>query len=73
MLSQTLAQAGVKIDVTVSSMGTAKSLSGGTLLVTPLKGGDGDVYAVAQGSIVVGGFSVSGGSGSPLATRWRRS
>lgn len=58
------AQPGVKLDVTVSSMGTAKSLSGGTLLATPLKGADYQVYALAQGSVVVGGFSVSGGSGS---------
>ena len=51
---------GSRIDVTVSSLGDADSLLGGTLLVTPLLGADGEVYAVAQGSVSVGGFSVGG-------------
>jgi flagellar P-ring protein precursor FlgI len=55
---------GAKIDVTVSSMGSAKSLAGGTLIATPLKGGDSKTYAVAQGSLSLGGFAVSGKSGS---------
>ncbi|OIQ18250.1 MAG: hypothetical protein BM556_08285 [Bacteriovorax sp. MedPE-SWde] len=47
---------GQKIDVTISSIGDASSLAGGTLLVTPLKGGDGNVYAIANGSISIGGL-----------------
>ncbi len=47
---------GTRIDVTASAMGDAKSLQGGTLLVTPLLGADGNVYAVAQGSLAIGGF-----------------
>jgi flagellar P-ring protein precursor FlgI len=58
------ARAGMPLDITVSSMGTAKSLAGGTLLVTPLKGPDLATYALAQGSVVVGGFAAEGGSGS---------
>lgn len=54
---------GSKIDVTVSSLGDAKSLQGGTLLFTTLKGADGNVYAVAQGALSVGGFSIEGGNG----------
>ena len=54
---------GSKIDVTVSTMGDAKSLQGGTLLVTPLQGADGEVYAVAQGSIS-SGFSAGGAAAS---------
>ncbi len=54
---------GTRIDVDVSSIGNAKSLLGGTLLMTPLKGADGAVYAVAQGSITIGGFSASGAAG----------
>jgi flagellar P-ring protein FlgI len=54
------ANQGSKIDVTVSTLGDAKSLQGGTLLVTPLKGADGDVYAVAQGPIAISGFSAEG-------------
>jgi len=53
------ARPGQNIDVTVSSMGNAKSLRGGTLLMTPLKGADGMVYAVAQGNMVVGGAGAS--------------
>lgn len=52
------AKPGQQIDVTVSSIGNAKSLRGGTLLLTPLKGVDGQVYALAQGNLVVGGFGV---------------
>ena len=51
---------GSRIDVTVSSLGDADSLLGGQLLVTPLLGADGEVYAVAQGSLAVGGFAVEG-------------
>ncbi|MBW1780205.1 MAG: flagellar basal body P-ring protein FlgI [Deltaproteobacteria bacterium] len=54
------AKVGSKIDVTVSSIGDAESLTGGTLLVTPLKGADGNVYVVAQGPVSTGGFAVSG-------------
>jgi flagellar P-ring protein precursor FlgI len=57
---------GSKIDVTVSAMGDAKSLLGGTLLVTPLLGADGEAYVVAQGAIAVGGFSAEGQSGSSV-------
>jgi flagellar P-ring protein precursor FlgI len=49
---------GSKIDVTLSSLGDAKSLEGGTLVMTPLKGADGNVYAVAQGAITVGGYAI---------------
>jgi flagellar P-ring protein precursor FlgI len=52
---------GSKLDVTLSSLGDAKSLQGGTLLFAPLKGADGNVYAVAQGEITVGGFAIEGG------------
>lgn len=52
------AKPGQRIDVTVSSIGNAKSLSGGSLLMSPLKGADGKVYALAQGNLVVGGFGV---------------
>jgi flagellar P-ring protein precursor FlgI len=51
---------GTRIDVTVSAMGDAKSLQGGTLLVTPLLGADGNVYGVAQGSLAIGGFQAEG-------------
>ncbi len=57
------ARIGKKIDVMVSSIGDSKSLLGGTLLLTPLKGVDGKVYALAQGPIVVGGFSSGGDAG----------
>ena len=49
------AQPGQTLDITVSSVGAAKSLRGGTLLMTPLKGADGQVYAMAQGNLLVGG------------------
>lgn len=58
------AKIGTKIDVNVSSLGSAKSLSGGTLLLTPLRGVDGEVYAVAQGAVTLGGFSARGAGGS---------
>ncbi|MGR2893014.1 flagellar basal body P-ring protein FlgI [Vibrio vulnificus] len=57
---------GQRIDVTVSSIGSAKSLRGGTLLQTFLKGLDGQVYAVAQGNLVVSGFSAEGADGSKI-------
>ncbi len=60
------AKPGQKIDVTVSSVGDAKSLRGGTLLMSPLKGADGSVYAVAQGNLVVGGLSANGNDGSKI-------
>ncbi|MCT9124140.1 flagellar basal body P-ring protein FlgI [Cupriavidus gilardii] len=53
------AQPGSQLDVVVSSMGNAKSLRGGTLLMTPLKGADGQVYAIAQGNLLVGGAGAS--------------
>ncbi|WP_368744549.1 flagellar basal body P-ring protein FlgI [Desertibaculum subflavum] len=55
---------GTRIDVTVGAIGDAKSLQGGTLLVTPLMGADGEVYAVAQGSIAIGGFKAQGAATS---------
>lgn len=55
------ARPGQQIDITVSSMGNAKSLSGGTLVMTPLKGADGAVYAMAQGNVVVSGAGASSG------------
>ncbi len=60
------AKPGQKIDVTVSSIGDAKSLRGGSLLMTPLKGIDGQVYAIAQGNLVVGGLSSEGADGSKV-------
>lgn len=60
------AKPGQTIDVTVSSIGDAKSLRGGTLLMSPLKGADGQVYAIAQGSLVVNGLSASGQDGSSI-------
>jgi flagellar P-ring protein precursor FlgI len=62
-----MAGPGQRLDVVVSSIGDAKSLRGGTLLLTPLRGIDGEVYAVAQGNVVVGGLSVEGRSGSKIA------
>lgn len=53
------AQPGQTLDITVSSMGNAKSLRGGTLIMTPLKGADGQTYAIAQGNLVVGGVGAS--------------
>ena len=60
------AKPGQKIDVTVSSIGEAKSLRGGTLLMSPLKGADGNIYAIAQGNIIVGGFGIGGNDGSSI-------
>ncbi len=57
------ARVGSRIDVLVSSLGDAKSLQGGTLLLTPLKGADGQVYALAQGPVSVGGFTAGGAAG----------
>jgi len=57
------ARVGKKIDVTLSSIGDAKSLQGGTLLLTPLKGVDGKVYALAQGPVSIGGYSAGGAAG----------
>lgn len=67
MITATLppfASAGARLDVTVSSLGNARSLFGGTLLQTPLFGGDKKVYAVAQGPVLVGGFNASAFTGS---------
>jgi len=61
------ARTGARIDVQASSVGDAISIEGGTLLMTPLKGPDGKVYAVAQGPVSTGGFSASGASGSSVA------
>ncbi len=58
------AKPGQNIDVTVSSIGNAQSLRGGSLLMTPLLGADGEIYAMAQGNLVVGGFGVDGRDGS---------
>ncbi len=58
------AQAGQTLDVTVSSLGSAKSLRGGTLIMTALKGADGQIYAVAQGNLLVGGAGASAGGSS---------
>jgi len=55
-------RSGNKIDVTVSALGDAKDLTGGTLLATPLYGADGEVYAVAQGSVSIGGFQAGEGA-----------
>ncbi|MDH4047928.1 MAG: flagellar basal body P-ring protein FlgI [Gammaproteobacteria bacterium] len=55
---------GQAIDVTVASIGNAKSLRGGSLLMAPLRGADGNVYAIAQGNLIVGGFGASGNDGS---------
>jgi flagellar P-ring protein precursor FlgI len=55
---------GTRIDVSVSALGDASSLQGGTLLVTPLVGADGEVYAIAQGSVAIGGFSAQGDAAS---------
>jgi flagellar P-ring protein precursor FlgI len=57
---------GQEIDVTVSSIGNATSLRGGSLLLTPLRGADGNIYAVAQGNMIVGGFGAEGEDGSSI-------
>ncbi|MCQ8877512.1 flagellar basal body P-ring protein FlgI [Pseudoalteromonas shioyasakiensis] len=61
-----MANPGQAIDVTVNSLGDAKSLHGGSLMLTPLKGVDGKVYALAQGNLVVGGMNASGQNGSSV-------
>ncbi len=61
------AKPGQNIDITVSSLGNAKSLRGGSLLLTPLRGIDGQVYAMAQGNLVVGGLGVQGSDGSSIS------
>ncbi|HBA35697.1 MAG TPA: flagellar biosynthesis protein FlgI, partial [Gammaproteobacteria bacterium] len=60
------AKPGQLIDITVSSLGDSKSLRGGTLLMTPLRGVDGQVYAIAQGNLIVGGFGVDSPDGSKI-------
>ncbi|MEY2896329.1 MAG: flagellar basal-body P-ring protein [Pseudomonadota bacterium] len=60
------AQPGQTIDIAVSSMGNAKSLRGGTLIATPLKGADGQIYAMAQGNLIVGGAGASAGGSKVL-------
>lgn len=62
-----LARQGGRLDVTVSSLGDAKSLEGGLLLATPLVAADGNTYAVAQGAMVVGGFQATGKDGSSIS------
>lgn len=63
-------KSGQTIDVTVSSLGNAKSLAGGSLLLTPLRGLDGNVYAMAQGALVVGGLDASGKDGSKITVNY---
>lgn len=58
------AKPGQTVDITVASIGNAKSLQGGSLLMTPLKGADGETYAIAQGNVVVGGISAAAGGSS---------
>lgn len=60
------AKPGQRIDVTVSALGRAKSLRGGTLLLAPLRGADGETYALAQGNLSVGGFGAEGADGSKV-------
>ena len=57
---------GQRLDVTISTVGGAKSLRGGTLLMTPMLGADGETYAIAQGNLVVGGLGVAGNDGSSV-------
>lgn len=61
------AKPGQAIDITVASIGNAGSLRGGSLLMTPLKGADGQIYAIAQGNVVISGLGVSGKDGSRLS------
>jgi len=61
------AKPGQTIDVTVSSLGNAVSLRGGSLLMAPLKGADGEIYAIAQGNLMVGGFGAQGRDGSKVS------
>jgi flagellar P-ring protein precursor FlgI len=64
---QAFSKTGQTLDVTVASIGNANSLRGGALLMTPLRGADGEIYAIAQGSVVVSGFGVSGKDGSRVS------
>ncbi len=61
------AKTGQRLDVTVSAIGKAKSLRGGTLLMSPLYGADGQIYAMAQGNLVVGGLGITAADGSKLS------
>jgi len=61
------AKPGQRLDVTVSALGKAKSLRGGTLILTPLRGADGQIYAMSQGNLAVGGLGVSGADGSQVS------
>jgi flagellar P-ring protein precursor FlgI len=61
------AKPGQTIDITVSSLGNSKSLRGGTLLMSPLRGANGEVYAIAQGNLAVGGLGISGADGSSVS------
>jgi flagellar P-ring protein precursor FlgI len=61
------ARSGARLDITISSIGTAKSLRGGVLVQTPLRGADRHVYAVGQGALLVGGYNASGSSGSSVS------
>jgi flagellar P-ring protein precursor FlgI len=64
------ARVGTRIDVTVSSLGDAKSLEGGTLLLSPLKGTDNNLYATAQGPVSVGGFKAAGAGGDQVSKNY---
>jgi flagellar P-ring protein precursor FlgI len=61
------AKPGQRLDITVSALGKAKSLRGGTLVMMPLRGADGQIYAMAQGNLAVGGLGVSGADGSQVS------
>ncbi len=61
------ARPGQRVDITVSSLGNARSLRGGNLLMTPLSGADGEIYAMAQGNLIVGGFGAEGADGSSIS------
>lgn len=60
------ARPGQRLDITVSALGKAKSLRGGTLLLAPMQGADGEIYALAQGNLAVGGFGAEGRDGSKI-------
>jgi flagellar P-ring protein precursor FlgI len=61
------AKPGQRLDITVSAMGKAKSIRGGTLLMAPLRGADNEIYAMAQGNVAVGGLGVEGNDGSKVS------
>jgi flagellar P-ring protein precursor FlgI len=65
-----ISRKGTTLDVTVSSLGDASSLEGGTLMLTPLAGRDGKIYAYAQGAVSVGGFKVGGGGGDQVSQNY---